>query len=1380
MTKTNLRKRAISILLILMVMLTMTPMTASAAATGDGTKGNPFVVTNYEDWVAAMQQSGETYIKLGANIDTAELNSGIGLLDTLAVKGQKQLDLNGHTLRLFTQKSALGDLIEIKNSSLTLSDSSAAKTGRILGVTSGDADVLINVWENGKFTMNSGKLEVEVYTGSIRGVLWRRTIDCHYDGEVVINGGTLYVPPKTYEDSNAYTTQFFDEFDDMHNGSCGYTLIANNNSKVTINGGTFQGPVRMNVSNSKWNKTTSRVIITGGTFEKDVVLNGAGSTTGDGKVTLAEIKGGTFLGKVQAWAAASFESSFSTPEVVISGGEFSKEFWLRPKFPLVNNKEQRGVAYQVAAKLNGGTFHEGFSADKNYGNYEYSASAVKQRLEAYEIYQLADKLLGQNAIQTGNGTFAAQDSNSYNKYITNYRKSEHDSGGYAFIIKAVNSQPTKILPNAWGMESVTLDDNPINYAKDWKGGFEELNNDKAHTLKFTWKPLALGLSTAGYSYRAECDRYLSGSTTPTTDTISDSVTEYSYTIPAGADPKVYSFALHLNLKKTGSPYNVGIYSNEHIVKLVLNEAPAAPPTLSGKVYYTSGIVYNRPISTGTSDLPTGFDSGKLRYQWQRSTDGGSTWKNINSATSGSYIPVAADMDENVRIRVKVTAEGYLGEIVGAAVKVSKATNNNYPEVIKLEAVQDSTGTYTGFEIKNFDSDCEYVYSTTDTPNWSANQISSATVTGLTSDTTYYVFARFKETATHTAGSIVSKNSIKLYDNVPLWHVSLEGYDSGNTIYIKQGESVTLKVSADPINANSWKEITFKERGTATGCITVTNGKINATTGTAIPFPNDHTITITGNSVGSTELDASYSGSGENYYGRWNVVVYNDSTVANALRLENVYAYEDITLSVNDEAKLPTEFPKLLPEGSGYHLEWRILKGGTSGGYTHVTENGNIKLEDGKIKPRAAHAASGKTQLELVAVKDNSDEYKTLPKKSLFYVTVTAAPTIALTGITVAPTKVNLDIGNTITLSAVKQPVNADGILSWASDKPEVAEVESTTGKVTAKTQGIAKITATCDGKSATCTVTVGHTHDYNGQPYLYLDPGSHYQECKAGDSYSIEAHDFGAWIKEDDTNHSRTCSKCNAIGKSTNYSETAAHTWVWVVDTPAEAGVAGVKHEKCTGCNATRNVGTVIPALPNHAASGGGSYAPTTQKPEITIIGSGKAELSADGKTATITAATGYELTSVVLNGKEMGKVEKLTGLKTGDKVTITFRAKAGEKDGKEETDKMIAREVSKLRLTARSARTAKKNIKLVVKSDLKAITDAGYTVKYKFYRSTKKTAGYKAVLTKKAPTYVNTYGKKGTLYYYKVKVMVYDKDGNLIAQTALKQCKYASRLWTK
>ena len=114
------------------------------------------------------------------------------------------------------------------------------------------------------------------------------------------------------------------------------------------------------------------------------------------------------------------------------------------------------------------------------------------------------------------------------------------------------------------------------------------------------------------------------------------------------------------------------------------------------------------------------------------------------------------------------------------------------------------------------------------------------------------------------------------------------------------------------------------------------------------------------------------------------------------------------------------------------------------------------------------------------------------------------------------------------------------------------------------------------------------------------------------------------------------------------------------------------------------------------------------------------------------------------------------------------------------EYDKAAKEAAGELVLTARSAKLKNGSVKVMLKGDLKAITDAGYTVKYKFYRSTKKSAGYKAVLTKKAPTYVNTYGKKGTMYYYKAKGMIYDKDGNLTAQTALKQCKYASRLWTK
>ena len=1379
MTKTNIRKRAISILLILMVMLTMMPMTASAAEPEWTT------VNSYEELQTAVKAKKE-YIKLGQDIDTTNFHStgsGLEVEDWLTFENQTcTLDLNGKTLTLMTRLLTMGVFLRVYDgSNLTIKDSSSAKTGAITGafknyIASDAGCCLFHVHggssltlENGSFTVTSKPHESNADT--VRAMDSNITIK---EGVTISHPGKFY-PEHSYKvlDGNSYALRT--------DGKC----------KVIIDGGVFDGHVKL----SGYQDTNGSVQINKGTFKKDVQV------------------------------LYTAEENNSNPAVTVNGGTFEGNAYLQ-YWPWK-------TSLYMPYRLNGGTFKGTVDLYADDGIYEKDKPTGN-----LNIAMGLDKCFGYSAVVTQDAVFTGP--NAY----TGVLKKTESGKSYKMSLDGTASNPVRIIRNAWGIESVTLDGDPIDYFKDWNGAAVEITNDTAHTIKFEWKDLATELVKAGYSYRAECDRYTSGNKTPETDE-NLTGTEYSYTIPAGADPKVYSFDLHLNLKKDDSPYNIGIMGNEHIVKLVVSEAPVAPPSLTGQVYYTSGIVYGSPISISASVTPA---EATKSYQWQRSTDGGSTWTNIEGATSGRYTPVAADMGDTVRIRVKVTAEGYLGEIVGAPVKVSKAANNNYPEVIQLEAVKNGEGTYNGFKITNFDSDCEYVYSTTDMPNWSANQITSATVTGLTSDTTYYVFARFKETNTHTAGSIVSKNSIGLFDYVPLQHVLLEGYDSGQKIYIKKGESVTLKVSADPSNANSWKEITFKERGTATGCITVTDAKINASGENAASFP-EHSITIKGVSTGSATLDASYSGYAESYYGRWTVVVYDDSTVANALRLENVYTYADITLSENDEAELPTDLPTLLPANSGYHLEWRILKRGTSGA-TYVTENDNIKLEDSKIKPKAAHTGSEKTQLELVAVKDGSTTIKLLPQTSHFYVTVTEAPAIELTGVTVAPTKVNLELNATYQLSAVKEPVNAAGSLTWASDKTEVAEVDNT-GKVTAKAQGTAIITVTCGDKKATCTVTVDHQHDYSGQPYLYLDPGNHYQECTAGDGYNIQNHDFSAWTKVDDTNHSRTCSKCKKSGETTNYTETAAHTWVWVVDQEAALGQPGKQHEECTDCHAKRNENTEIPALKDYevAVTGGkasdatgatitramenatititaqapigqhfvkwvvkaggvtlanetsatttftmpandvtieaifeknassGGYVPTVQKPEITIIGSGKADLSADGRTATITAAAGHELVSVVLNGKEMGKVEKLTGLKTGDKATITFQAKA---DGKAEMDKMIAQKASKLKLMARSAKTAKKNIKVVVKGDLKAITDAGYTVKYKFYRSTKKSAGYKAMLTKKAPTYFNTYGKKGTMYYYKARVMIYDKDGNFVAQTALKQCKYANRLWTK
>ena len=102
------------------------------------------------------------------------------------------------------------------------------------------------------------------------------------------------------------------------------------------------------------------------------------------------------------------------------------------------------------------------------------------------------------------------------------------------------------------------------------------------------------------------------------------------------------------------------------------------------------------------------------------------------------------------------------------------------------------------------------------------------------------------------------------------------------------------------------------------------------------------------------------------------------------------------------------------------------------------------------------------------------------------------------------------------------------------------------------------------------------------------------------------------------------------------------------------------------------------------------------------------------------------------------------------------------------------------LKLTARSAKTSKGNIKVTLKvnaDEIKALEDLGYTVTYKFYRSTKKAAAYTEKVEKTGKTYTNTTGKTGTRYYYKARVMVYGANGTLVAKTALNQCRFACRV---
>ena len=285
------------------------------------------------------------------------------------------------------------------------------------------------------------------------------------------------------------------------------------------------------------------------------------------------------------------------------------------------------------------------------------------------------------------------------------------------------------------------------------------------------------------------------------------------------------------------------------------------------------------------------------------------------------------------------------------------------------------------------------------------------------------------------------------------------------------------------------------------------------------------------------------------------------------------------------------------------------------------------------------------------------------------------------------------------------------------------------------------------------------TQEGNNQYYKSKDCGKVFKDVAGETDTTVEketllaeGHSFeGDFISQGVEGHAKKCKNCD------KYDKVKPHEF---------------SGNTCTVCGYTKQ-------------SSGSHYKPV-QKPVIEAGDGCKTELGINGTKVTITVEEGYELVDVLVNGISKGKVTELTGLKTGDKVEIKT-----EKIPEKLEPQAVKNIIKELKLVARSERLSNGNVRIRVTKitdindnpvDLNELEKNGYTVKFKYYRSVKKSAGYDTRLEKDADinSYINNFGDKGTKYYYKVKVMVYDADGNLVAQSSLNQCKYAMRAWIK
>lgn len=208
-----------------------------------------------------------------------------------------------------------------------------------------------------------------------------------------------------------------------------------------------------------------------------------------------------------------------------------------------------------------------------------------------------------------------------------------------------------------------------------------------------------------------------------------------------------------------------------------------------------------------------------------------------------------------------------------------------------------------------------------------------------------------------------------------------------------------------------------------------------------------TITVTAQAVVTTNGMALFT---TRATAKCTVTVTDNSIPATNIELDA----SSKTMTVGEKAKLTAT---VKPDDSTDKVTWKS----NNDKIVSVDENGNITA-----------LATGTTEITATA-------------GSVSAVCKVTVEGVKVSKVELNKTSVSLKVGGTEQLTATVTPDNAtDKTVTWTSSKPTVAAVDEN-GKITAVAPGTATITATADGKSATCTVTVAKEAQIIKDPKKY-------------------------------------------------------------------------------------------------------------------------------------------------------------------------------------------------------------------------------------------------------------------------------------------------------
>ena len=1147
-----MRKRMTSLLLTLVMLLSLVPamgVTASAAASGNGTEGNPFVVTTYEDWKAAMQQSGETYIKLGANIDTSTMNSGFGLgsSEDVRVQANIHLDLNGKKLTL--KKSIIesgGEIqfIRVTAGELIIKDSDGS--GEIVGVNKVTRRYmrLIDVAVGAKLTLNSGKLHLETNTDNSTP---NATI--HFSGTVEINGGTVSISrwSDTYDELNYLTQQSFALEADNRAANC----------CALINGGTFDGRVLLKAV-AKASGVADNVI-TSGDFKKSIYFQKDKAVTG---VPLnVSIQGGTYH-----YTPGYYTNPANHPYYPGKKASDPRHYFQFATYGFVPDSTREDVYYDL--DFNNGNVSKSYS-----GNYDINAFAsmfpknaiITAEGQEYDLYDaraaVPGKISVSNAVFTGASSPEAFEQlvNSHYKTITVTTVPEDALKDMKLTVGDGTPLPAKGNSNVYG--DVTLGSD---------GKLKETVYISALGNKQLKEMYYSDPSKIDFGYRLNIFKdgvrvtdYTGDSLTYAAlgDEISVSVQLRDFEFEEG----VYTIRLALWPYLRGSEAQIG----ETLVglwKLTAEKEPPAPVAHSIKIGNTHGTATPSTAMAGETVTVKAKDrtaDNMMFTQWYTETAG----VTFADATKQETTFVMPDCDVKVNPGyhgvsfTKQPTGSWLSSVDDSKVYFAfsqpitswKLVNEDNTTLASgnAESANALVAATLGPKPDKTEMTCRVIV-TANGQNFTSNEFTLKwyNVPGAPDVTVYPAGGKFAETLE------VNLETPNTYWEILYTTDGSDPYDKSGTTWTKNPAAT---VSNDSTQVKISKDTTIK------ACLYNSEGYSNME-----KFGDIATCDFTKVELTPPVADPP---SGTSFYDSLNVSLSTD--IVNA---KIMLSYNDGNV---DDLSDPNQWKEYEPEKESITLS------GSYGmhGFDALTA---IRMErsDGStywvhsdkqeyLYPRITYATiadasvTGKVNEEI-----NPVDVSITLSGDVFAEDLTAGTDVSSwftnlpAGLT-AKVKERTNYTKTLVITISGTPT-ATSAAAISVEMPKSALRYTGTGTAIEQT--------VLSNPKAVYNIVEDGTHTHTYGDWTMLDDSQHSRSCTCGD-VQFEDHDFSAWRKVDDTNHSRTCSKCTKSGETANYTESANHNWQWVVDDAATPNAAGKQHEECVDCHAKRSENTEIPML---------------------------------------------------------------------------------------------------------------------------------------------------------------------------------------------------------